>query len=351
MKEKKADINNSLLARWLTETASSEETRQVQDWASLSDDNQHVLEETGKVMKRIDLLSAMRRVDSKVALERVKNRISLDKSRSHRLTFYWQRISAILIVSLLIYSVYVTYQSSGGFWNTASMEVSWNEVSTPVGVQSAFELPDGTMVWLNGDTRLRYPMQFEGKERLVEVEGEAYFEVKTNKKKPLVVDVGGLFVEATGTAFNVMAYAETNRFETALVEGHVNILRKTENRREQIASLEPGQLAVYNKENKQLIKVTTNLDKYVGWRKGRLVFKSDLLEDVLLKLERWYQVEFVLIDTISEKYKYTGTFTDKNLQQVLEFIEMTTPVQFKELETSFNNDSTLRKRIIQVGNR
>lgn len=348
MRNEKKHIDDELLAKWINGNLLKSEEEQVQQWADYAKDNQKTLEDIQRIEEKIVQLKLMESISSEQALQKLKSRIRSHYMKLNQLLNFWQKVAAIIILPLLVYNIYNYTKSDPG---QSDVQISWNEIITPHGLHSEFTLPDGSLVWLNGNTRLKYPLQFTQEQRLVELEGEAYFDVVTNKEQPFVVDAGDVQVEAIGTSFNVMAYGDMDQIETALVEGHVNILHQIGGRREKMASLKPGQLAVYDKGNKKLTKTTTYLDKYVGWRKGRLVFKSDPLKEVLLKLERWYLVEFVLIDTISEKYKYTGTFTDKNLQQVLEYIEMTTPIQFKELEIAFDNDSTIRKRIIQVKNR
>jgi len=335
-------IDDYLLARWLSGDATEEERRKVEEWAALSDENREALNDSDKLIESLRQLTIMEGIDSTKAIRKVKRRIGSTEKPFRKLFVYWQRVAAILILPLLIYSLYQSFDLG------KPDELIWNEISTPVGLRSAFDLPDGTKVWLNGNTRLKYPLQFKGGERLVELEGEAYFEVVSNKQKPFVVDAGEMLVQAVGTSFNVLAYPDDLNLETALVEGKVNLFKETARGREKISFLEPGHLAVYNLSTLKLQRYKGNLDKYVAWKEGKILFQNDPLEEVVRKLGQWYNVDFQIAKDVKREYAYTGTFQGEGLHLILEYIELTTPVKFIFSEPKQNNDTTYMKRVVTV---
>ena len=258
MNKQKEYIDDYLLGRWVSGEANAEEQKKVEEWGALSDENQKVLNDSSHIMDSIGQLKIMQTVNSSSAIQRVKHRIEKTESPSQKLLFYWQKIAAVIVIPLLIYGL---YEAIANYRSNSIEKLTWNEISTPVGLRSVFHLPDGTKVWLNGNTTLKYPMQFSKNERLVKLKGEAYFDVVSDKQHPFVVNSGGLFVQAVGTAFNVSAYPGDSRLETALVRGKVNLMRETKQGRQPITSLKPGNVAVYNRLTHENQVFTANMDK------------------------------------------------------------------------------------------
>ena len=175
--------------------------------------------DTQKILDSIEMLKKMETIDTQKALVKVKNR--LDYSRKGKWIQVVQRAAAILLLPLLTFSIWQYSQI-----NNFNHAIAQNSITTPPTLRSVFTLPDGTKVWLNGNTTITYPTFFKGKERLVELNGEAYFKVAHNKQQPFIVNTGKIFIEAVGTEFNCMAYNDDNKNETLLTEGKVNILLK-----------------------------------------------------------------------------------------------------------------------------
>lgn len=343
MSRKMNSIDNYLLTRWISGDVSDKEREQVEMWRDLSSDNDDLLKDTQKIIDGVKELKLMESINSKDAINKVKQRISGRKKFGKQIFVFWQKIAAIIVLPLLIYSL---YQVTEDYFIGSSSKISWIEISTPVGLRSEFILPDGTKVWLNGNTHLKYPQKFNGHERLVELKGEAFFEVFKNKKMPFLVDAGDLLVQAVGTSFNVSAYSD--KIETALVEGRVNILNDTNKGRRNVVSMQPGELAVYSTLSRALKVGAKNLDKYLAWRDGKILFRNDTLEEVMRKLGQWYNVDFHINPNVVHGYAYTGSFKGEGLHQILEYIELTTPVKFIFSEPKQNQDTTYIKRSITV---
>ena len=343
MSRKMNSIDDYLLTRWISGDISGKERECVEKWGDISSENEELLKDTQKVVDGIRELKLMESISSKNAIAKVKQRISGGDKFGRQIFIFWQKIAAIIVLPLLIYSL---YQVTEDYFTGTSSKISWTEISTPVGLRSEFTLPDGTKVWLNGNTHLKFPQRFKGNERLVELQGEAFFKIFKNKKKPFVVDAGDLLVQAVGTSFNVSAYSD--KIETALVEGRVNVLKETNRGRRNIVSMQPGQLAVYSPLSRAMKVGTKNLDKYLAWRDGKILFRNDSLEEVMRKLGQWYNVDFHIDPNVEQGYAYTGSFKGEGLHQILEYIELTTPVKFIFSEPLKNQDTTYVKRSITV---
>ena len=177
---------------------------------------------------------------------------------------------------------------------TKGEEISFNDLTTPRGGEFKVTLEDGTEVWLNADSKLRYPETFEGEERRVEVTGEAYFKVAKNTEKPFYVVSGGQEVRVYGTEFNVHAYDDEATIFTTLVEGSISLRPVNGNKSELM--LTPGKQAQFNKDNASAHVVKVDTDVVTSWRSGTFVFEDQNLEQIMRTLSRWYDFEYEFAD-------------------------------------------------------
>ena len=193
---------------------------------------------------------------------------------------------------------------------SATIAVTYNTMTTPRGRQFNVTLPDGTRVWLNAASSLRYPTVFNGSERKVQITGEAYFEVAQNKDQPFKVDVGkGIEVEVLGTHFNVNSYDDEPTINTTLLEGSVKVVSKNSLQENgNTVVLKPGQQAQHSntEEGKGLRIRQVDLDEVVAWKDGAFSFNDADLKAVMRQLSRWYNVDIEYAGEISEKDRFTG---------------------------------------------
>lgn len=199
-----------------------------------------------------------------------------------------------------------------------SGEVVYNTISTPKGRQFRLLLPDGSKVWLNAASAVKYPTVFAGKERRVELEGEAYFEVTKDAEMPFKVVVGNATeVEVLGTSFNINSYHNEPVIRTTLLEGSVRL-----NAYKRSETLKPGQQAVV-KPSKEHMEVAHNadLDQVMAWKNGLFNFDDATLEEVMRQLERWYDIEVTYAKDIPA-IRFGGEINKQNtLQDVLQILE------------------------------
>lgn len=194
-------------------------------------------------------------------------------------------------------------------------EIKYNTLSIPRGGEFFLQLTDGTKVWLNSETELRYPVQFMGKERRVELTGEAYFEVAKNEKIPFIVESGEQTVKVLGTEFNISCYKDNPMIYTTLVNGHVEVSIK--NMPEINQTLSPNEQSSINKLEVQITKRIIDPYSYVAWKNGRFVFQDQNLEEIMKTLSKWYNVEVVFANQELRNYRFTG-----DLQRYADFGEV-----------------------------
>ena len=200
----------------------------------------------------------------------------------------------------------------------------WNTLRIPTGGEYQLILSDGTKVWLNSGTELRYPVQFQGKERKVELKGEAYFEVTQNATHPFIVKTAHSGIRVLGTSFNVSCYAEDKVEQTTLVEGAVEVILAGK-----VCALQPGRQLQLDVEKQAVTIEEVDTRLYSSWKDGTFRFCNMPLEELVVKLRRWYDVNFFFVQEECENIRFTGGIKkDADFQEFMRLIETTTQVKF-----------------------
>lgn len=227
---------------------------------------------------------------------------------------------------------------------------SYCEVVAPYGARSELVLPDGSKVWLNAGSKLRYSTDFNISNRYLSLKGEGFFDVSKNKEIPFVVNALGLRITALGTQFNVKAYEEEETIETTLIEGKVSL--ESENKDYKFSEnvyLFPNQKATLIKSKSELmvedisqdkkssrkiapaqLVITNKIDPLpeISWKDNQLVFNGEDLLAIAVKLERKYNVRFNFKEDVIKNYNFSGTLKDQTIQQVLDVIKLSAPIDY-----------------------
>lgn len=213
----------------------------------------------------------------------------------------------------------LVYETNGSLIEVPTIHT----LSTPVGGQFQVTLPDGSKVWLNAATILKYPSRFASNERRVEVNGEAYFEVAKNEKQPFrVVLSDSSNVTVLGTHFNVMSYNNENEREITLLEGSVSVSKNNK-----LKKLEPGTQARI-KENEISKQTGIDTEEIIGWKNGLFVFHDAPIESIMDQIERWYDAKVVYQGEIKQLFNAT-ILRSEPLTKLLRLLELNGYVHFK----------------------
>lgn len=249
------------------------------------------------------------------SLAKVYNRLGIDhdqqKQRFH--VHVWKYVAAAIVV--------LAVAISGTFYFTKDMysEVAMVERFVPAGEMDTIELPDGSKAQVNSGTFLFYPEVFKGETRTVYLIGEANFKVKRNPDKPFIVKTMTLSVTALGTEFNVMSYPDSREIVTTLLHGKIKV---DCNNGEESYILTPGQQVVYQKKTMKSQLLIANLEDVTAWQKGMIVFRGITMKDILLTLERRYDVKFQYNADLFNDDKYNFRFPEKsNITEIMSIIQ------------------------------
>lgn len=203
--------------------------------------------------------------------------------------------------------------------------MKYHTLTVPVGGEYHFTLADGTRVWVNSASEVRFPNCFSGERREIYVKGEVYLEVARDEKHPFIVYTGENEVRVLGARFNLTAYPDEQKVITTLVEGSVEFRNDQSSVR-----LKPGEQSVLNRATNKLEKQKVDVSIYTSWVSGTYEYERSPLSDITRQLSRWYDVQFIYESTEFSNHPFTGVVKrDQSLEEVLSIIEKTTNIRFK----------------------
>jgi len=298
-----------------------------------------------EIWKHSNHLAMPSSIDLPTSLGTTRNKAGIDKKNIKWLPVFAQ-IAAVLVLAVLLSSLYNLFLIGKPQEKTGT--IVYQQVKASYGTQSRVELADGTVVFLNSGSTLKFPNSFTGMEtRNVELTGEGHFEVAKNKEQPFIVDIQKMQIKVLGTTFNVDAYTNNTSFTIALEEGSIQLQQKTNNGISDLLEMKPNTVAFYDQaENKLTFEPADDLNKYTAWTDGKIVLSNDPVNKVIQKLENWYNVDIELADKKLEKYRFTGTFIDEPLEQILSILNLTSQMEYKVIPARKLSDKSYSKRKI-----
>lgn len=316
---------DELLPRYCEGQVTEEERLLVEAWMNESEENRRIAKQVHALYLATDTIHVMKKVDTEKALSRVKSRMTGKKK-----TMWWewaQRAAAVLFIPLLV-ALLVQH------WGGEERELAqMMEVKTNPGMTTSLTLSDGTVVFLNSESRLTYPSRFDGDVRNVTLQGEAYFEVAKNPEKRFVVSTSHQAqIEVLGTHFNVEAYETEDRISATLVEGKIGFIFTQDNVSKKVL-MDPGQKLVYDSKDSKVQLYATSGESEIAWKEGKIIFKNTPLEEGLRMLEKRYNVEFIVKNNRLKEDSFTGTFSNQRLERILEYFQLSSQIRWRYLDS------------------
>jgi ferric-dicitrate binding protein FerR (iron transport regulator) len=351
---------DSLIIKYLEGKATLNETKQIAEWLDIDNKNRLYFITLKKTFIELKLNKQDNNSSAKTAYQKFCDRIEHeeqlkeveDDSEYSIFSNQFLKYAAILIIFLVVGGgAFLIGRMSNKVQNN-----SYCEISAPLGGKSSVVLPDGTKIWLNAGSKIKYDGEFNINSRELFLEGEAYFDV-SKKKLPFIVHTSDIDIRVFGTSFNVKSYPDEDRIETTLVEGSIRIESKESN---EPLYLSPKEKLIFHKLNrktdikvasidtvKETNKVTiteaiekttdlgpieisknVNTEESVSWKDGSLIFNQESLESLAKKLERKYDITFSFENEDLKNYSFSGTLRDFPLEQVLKAIKFTSPISY-----------------------
>jgi Fe2+-dicitrate sensor, membrane component len=323
-----------LLEKFLKKEATSEETRQLTEWFCQPDTKEKLDDfytaKWGEAPAVLDtkLQNSM--------LENIRNEMHPGRRRWSLPLGKLMRYAAAAVIPVML--------GAGAYFLIGHLSPGNSKemiVSVDNGQKANLQLPDGTRVWLNSGSSIRYDKSYNQHDRIIALEGEAYFEVAKDKKRPFIVKANAVSVRAVGTAFDVKAYANDDAITTTLIEGKVNVFDKTTT-----SQLLPNQKITFNKSNHTFDKVQVYDAAIAGlWKNNQLAFDSETLEDIAKVLERMYNIQVVFDSEQIKQVRFSGRIKNNSLESVLQLISLTSPIHYNVKDSIVTLKQNTKKKL------
>ena len=352
-----------IITRVLEGEAPSEDRKTLIDWIKSSEENRRELEKIEAFWNALEILNNREHFNPKDGYDdfiRYMDTITHPARKQQKYYKYFLRFAASILLVLSI--SYITYRIA----KTSSETIAYFELTTPNGSHAQLTLTDGTTIWLNAGSKLRYPNKFDDTTKTVYLEGEAFFNVTKDPRHPFIVRTSEVNIKALGTSFNVKAYPNEGSIETTLVDGVV-IVEGNKTSKNEINSIKllPNQRATYIKtegklllndyEQKKLTKSNTtevplverareslivskeiDTQLYTSWIENLLMFDNEPFESIAYKLERRYGATIIFNDNEIKKYRFSGKFPEISIDRVLNALQFASPFKYEiKLDTIY----------------
>ena len=250
----------------------------------------------------------------------INNRLSEPKIWSFDNIIKWTlRLAGVIILPLVIFIGIQMYKEA------CLKKEAWVEIKAPAWTRAQFSLPDGTIGWLNSNSSVKYNGNFNA-DRQVTLSGEAFFNVFKDNKRPFRVNTNEVTVKVLGTRFNIASYENENNVELVLEEGKLVFNNKE---MKSSRTMNPNDLVVYNKTQKDFSTEIVQPNKYLSWTEGKLIFRNDPLDVIARRLERWYNIDVEVNGGVDKDLRLRATFIDESLEEVLDLLKRSLPIVYR----------------------
>ena len=333
--------DSDLFFRYCKGLCTEAEQKKVEVLLNESEEHRRLFQDLRMALALGDDIREMETIDVQTAFGKTQNQIRRKKNK--RLQHQLIRYAAFLALPLFLSSVILGYL----YFNESSDEkIQYASITASTGSVVRYELPDNSVVWLNSGSTLRYPVIFGKNIREVDLQGEAYFEVQSDKEHPFYVNTpSGVRVFVTGTCFNVSSYENEGYVEAVLESGHVNVLIPGY---EEAESLQPGERLLYDKKVSQYVKSEVDVFEKIAWKDGELIFRDTPLPDMLKRLSRHFNIDIQFNNISGKEYKYRATFRNETLYQILDYLGKSVTMKWRMEEPVQQADGTITKEKVVV---
>jgi transmembrane sensor len=338
---------NALIAGCLSGSATEEQFSQLNHWVSSSMENQKHYQQMKNLWDLTQPEIGYTGISTEKAVSIMQHRINRMSRRTFYLRFL-QRAAAILFLPLLAGSFFFG-KSNRHAVRDYDRQMVYNEVSASFGTRSALTLSDGSRVWLNSGSKLKYPDRFDGKLREVFLTGEGYFEVKSEASSPFIVHTKNLNVKATGTSFNINASPLDKTNQVTLVTGKVIVCKNIPGRKPvEITHMKPNQHLAFDTLSGSYNILEEDTYRYIAWKDGKLIFRNEPMEDVVRRIGYYYHVDLEVRDKKLKEYRYHATFEEESIYEILNLLKLTSPVDYMEIKREPLPDGSFPKKKIII---
>lgn len=310
-------VPEKLIARYLSNEATSEEQIQLFDWMSNNSEHQKIFNEYCELWNK--QYKSVLTFNNHQALHKLTNKIDTHETHEllapQRVPHWWKVAAAVTLLLVATFSVFLLQK-----YLQAPAELTYIERTNPAGQKSTLKLSDGSTIHLNAASSLRFPEEFNGINREVYLEGEAFFEIKKDSLRPFIIHTGDVVTHVLGTSFNIRT--EREMVEVVVASGKVKV---TEG--EDVAFLTASEMLTIT--NHQFARKHADVEKALAWKDNILLFENISLNDAALRLEKWYGVKILFSNQQVGSCRISGRYKNQSLENVLTAITYATEIQYE----------------------
>jgi len=312
--------------------ATQEELAEIKDWLGKDIENLEMLSEVYNVFTISAVVTPPLNPDVQKAWNKIDQKITLAPAiKQIKYRAIYATIAAVLVFGLLLFGVIDNYLRMD------RLSRQFTEVTTLPGQKTSVTLPDGSKVWLNSSSSLKYANNFNVRKREVILSGEAFFEVFKDKSKRFRVMSGILDIDVYGTSFNIKNYSDDYLQEVTVADGIVGVSSDAQ----EIRKLKKGEQAVLNKESKKILFKTEDASLVTAWKNNELIFRNTPVNEVFKSLESWFGVNIKFDKRMIWEHNYTFKIKTESFKEVLGMMQVMTPFKYtingKDIEIMYNN--------------
>lgn len=343
-------VDSQFLVKVIKNETGLEEKEYFEKWFAESDENKDEFSNVALLWDMFSQSNGITVPDPEIQWEKILNRINYNNhfeaaelltdkrsitspakynSKKFRKDYSWiLRIAAVIIIAFSVFLIYDGYYVPQSKINKSleigSTSITIQQIKTYRGQRTTFTLPDGSVVYMNSESRITYPAQFTGNERRVELTGEAYIKVEPGYSNPFIVECGNITTIVTGTEFNLMNRDNTVR--VAVAQGSVKVISSNKNE----ILVQRGQMVSLDKKGYYSNPQKVDLSHILAWKNNKLSFKRTPLMEVIRDLELFYNVRVTVVNKTAKNKKLTGLFDAESLNEVLENLELALDISIKK---------------------
>lgn len=316
-------MTDEILFKYISGQTTPYETKDVQDWAEVSEDRKKELGRLKNIWIMVGLDNEIEHLKKEEEISHIWNIIQEINTKEQNKNYRLQLVKYAAAILLLI-----SFSGSLGYFISESASKTnseFTEIFVPKGERSTVVLPDGSTVQLNSDSHLIFRSSFSSGRRGVELEGEGFFNVTHDKSRPFIVETHTLQIEVLGTSFDVSSYPNDSIVTTFLQTGKVKINSKNS----EATYLSPNEAFSYNKTTHESSKLNIQDQRFTDWTKGILTIKEETIGTLSKKLERRFNIHIEFGDEDVRNHMYTGSIKDEDLNTLLEALAFASSIQYK----------------------
>jgi len=349
MEEEKIDYQD-LIVKFFAGEISDNEIILLKSWLEQDPENRRIFNEENELWQEASVQTKYELYKTEAVWTNISSRLGFRKNNCRSVTLLSRNRSRVLIAAAAVACLMTIGSLSlwiAGKTSLNQIEAASITVATKEGDKAHISLADSTEIILNSGSTLQYNGKYNLKDRIVKFTGEAFFDVHTNPDKPFIVQLNQMSISATGTRFNVYSFPNENRIEATLEEGEIQV---SMDGREPV-NLKSGQQAVYFVRSGEVLIRDVATDTYTSWKENKLRLNDTPFEEALRRIARKYNVSFEISNRDLLDLRYTATFIDESIEEVMQMLKTISPITYKiQYFTSVDDTQYLKPRIV-VGKR